>query len=77
MGGETLADRGQLPAWVAMWIANLIFTLAGLVLLARVEATADHSRGGGVREWWANRRALQAARAAQAGTGGTAAGATS
>ncbi len=60
MGGETLADRGQLPAWVAMWIANLIFTAVGLVMLARVERQGDTSRGGGLREWWANRRATRA-----------------
>jgi lipopolysaccharide export system permease protein len=63
MGGETLADRGQLPAWVAMWIANLIFTAVGLVMLARVERQGDTSRGGGLREWWAHRRATRALRA--------------
>ncbi|MFN9204849.1 MAG: LptF/LptG family permease [Gemmatimonas sp.] len=57
MGGEALADKGRLPAYVAMWIANVIFTLAGLLLLWRVESTTDASRGGGLRDWWADRQA--------------------
>jgi lipopolysaccharide export system permease protein len=57
MGGEALADKGHLPAYVAMWIANVIFTIAGLVLLWRVESTTDTSRGGGLRDWWADRQA--------------------
>lgn len=57
MGGEALADKGHLPAYVAMWTANVIFTIAGLVLLWRVESTTDTSRGGGLRDWWADRQA--------------------
>lgn len=56
MGGEALADKGRLPAYVAMWIANVIFTLAGIILLWRVESTVDSSRGGGIREWWQDRK---------------------
>jgi lipopolysaccharide export system permease protein len=57
MAGEALADKGMLPASIAMWIANAIFTLAGVVLLWRVESTTDTSRGGGLRDWWADRGA--------------------
>lgn len=57
MGGEALADKGRLPAYVAMWIANVIFTLAGIILLWRVESTVDNSRGGGIGEWWHDRKA--------------------
>jgi len=57
MGGEALADKGRLPAMVAMWIANVIFTIAGLLLLWRIESTTDGSRGGGLREWWSDRSA--------------------
>lgn len=55
MGGEALADKGKLPAFIAMWIANVLFSLAGIALLWRVESTTDASRGGGLREWLADR----------------------
>ncbi len=57
MGGETLSDRGQLPPPVSMWIANVLFALMGIALLWNVESTTDKSRGGGIRDWWADRRA--------------------
>lgn len=60
MGGEALADKGRLPAFIAMWIANVIFSIAGIALLWRVESTTDTSRGGGFREWLADRRARKA-----------------
>ncbi len=59
MGGEALADKGRLPAFIAMWIANVIFSLVGIALLWRVENTTDTSRGGGLRDWLADRRARQ------------------
>jgi lipopolysaccharide export system permease protein len=34
--GEKLADRGLLPPWVGMWIANIIMLLAGAWLVAYV-----------------------------------------
>lgn len=60
MGGEALADKGLVPPSIAMWIANVIFTVTGVVLLWRVESTTDTSRGGGIRDWWADRRARRA-----------------
>jgi len=67
MGGEALADKGHLPAYVAMWIANVVFALAGVALLWRVESTTDNSRGGGFAEWRADRKARKMlARAAKA-----------
>jgi len=60
MGGESMAEKGRLPAWLAMWIANVIFTVAGVVFLWRIERTTDGSRGGGLRDWWANRKANKA-----------------
>ncbi|MES2524487.1 MAG: LptF/LptG family permease [Gemmatimonadota bacterium] len=63
MGGETLADQGKLPPPVAMWIANVSFSIVGLILLWRVESTTDTSRGGGIRDWWADRKARKALRA--------------
>ncbi len=60
MGGEALADKGLVPPSIAMWIANAIFTVAGVVLLWQVESTTDTSRGGGIRDWWADRGARRA-----------------
>lgn len=60
MAGETLADKGRLDPVVAMWAANVLFTIAGVLLLLRVERAADMSRGGGLRDWWSDRRARRA-----------------
>ena len=60
MGGEALADKGLVPASIAMWIANAIFAMIGVVLLWRVESTTDTSRGGGIRDWWVDRGARRA-----------------
>ena len=57
MGGEALADKGLVPASIAMWIANAIFATAGVILMWRVESTTDSSRGGGLRDWWTDRTA--------------------
>lgn len=51
IGGETLADRGYVsPIW-AMWAANIIFFVVGLVLYARMGHEAGSARGGDFREW--------------------------
>jgi lipopolysaccharide export system permease protein len=72
MGGEALADKGKLPAFIAMWIANVLFSLIGIALLWRVESTTDSSRGGGLREWLADRRVRrQLAREAKVASNGT------
>jgi lipopolysaccharide export system permease protein len=65
MGGEALADNGKLPPSIAMWIANAIFGLAGVLLLWRVERTTDSSRGGGIGDWWADRKTMRALRRAE------------
>jgi lipopolysaccharide export system permease protein len=62
MAGETLADDGKLPPVVAMWAANVIFTVLGLLLLLRIEKTADATRGGGIGAWLQDRRARRALR---------------
>lgn len=66
MAGEVLADDGRLPAFVAMWMANVLFGGAGVVLMLRAERTVDTSRGGGVGDWWASWRAGRRARRAAA-----------
>jgi lipopolysaccharide export system permease protein len=62
MAGETLADKGRIDPVLAMWGANVLFTIAGLVMFLRVERTTDGSRGGGLRDWWIDRRARKAMR---------------
>ncbi len=63
MGGEALADKGLVSPSIAMWIANAIFSTAGVILMWRVESTTDSSRGGGIREWWADRKARRTLKA--------------
>ena len=46
IAGESFADDGVLPPWVAMWGANLVFTLVGLVLFARMGRESSTARGG-------------------------------
>ena len=63
IGGESLADRGRVPPFIAMWGANIVFTAIGLVLIARMGREASAARSGdwhekldGVRDWFARRR---------------------
>ena len=67
IAGESLADRGVLSPFMAMWAANLLFTAVGLLLwrgLGREQAT---SRGGGLGDWWQQWRDRRARRPAAAG----------
>ncbi|HEU4994322.1 MAG TPA: LptF/LptG family permease [Gemmatimonadaceae bacterium] len=57
IGGETLADKGYLPPWVAMWAANLLLLIAGLALASRMGRESSTSRGGDFRELLAAARA--------------------
>src|SRR5690606_23719539 len=50
IGGETLADRGLVSPFVAMWGANIIFTMVGVALIARMGREAGSSRGNDWRE---------------------------
>jgi lipopolysaccharide export system permease protein len=50
IAGESLARRGMVPPVVSMWIANVVFGLIALVLLARMGKEAGSSRGGDFRE---------------------------
>lgn len=59
MAGEVLGEKGTLDPVIAMWAANVIFTIAGLLMLLQVEKSTDASRGGGIREWWSNRRNMR------------------
>jgi hypothetical protein len=56
--GESLADRGHLSPWVAMWAPNIILTIVGVLGLVRVSRESGSTRGGdfqeiidGIRHW--------------------------
>jgi lipopolysaccharide export system permease protein len=57
IGGETLADKGFLPPWLAMWAANLILLLVGVVLASQMGRESSTARGGDFREFLATARA--------------------
>jgi lipopolysaccharide export system permease protein len=63
IAGETLADKLILSPIIAMWLANVIFTIAGLILLVRVQRSGATARGGDASEM------IEAARAALARVG--------
>lgn len=50
IAGESMADDGVLPPWVAMWGANLLFTLVGVFLYARMGRESSTARGGDLDE---------------------------
>ena len=48
--GESLGKRGLMPAVVSMWMANVIFALIALLLLAKMGKEGSTARGGDMRE---------------------------
>ncbi|MCC7055365.1 MAG: LptF/LptG family permease [Gemmatimonadaceae bacterium] len=63
IAGESMADDGVVPPWVAMWAANLVFTLVGVVLFLRMGREGSTARGGDldevkdrIRNWFASLR---------------------
>jgi lipopolysaccharide export system permease protein len=56
IGGETLADKGYLPPWVAMWGANIILLVLGLVLASQMGRESTTARGGDFAELLATAR---------------------
>ena len=63
IGGEDLADRGIAPPWLSMWIPNLIFLAAGILLFRGMGRETATGRGGGldeifwrIRGWFARKR---------------------
>ena len=64
IAGESMADDGVLPPWVAMWAANLVFTAVGIVLFLRMGREGNTARGGDLDDvkeriigWFASLRA--------------------
>ncbi len=50
IAGEALADKNLLPPSLAMWAANILLTIVGLFLLARMGRESATTRGGDFRE---------------------------
>jgi lipopolysaccharide export system permease protein len=48
--GESLADRGFVSPWEAMWTPNILLTLVGLLGLVRVSRESGSTRGGDFQE---------------------------
>jgi len=48
--GESLADRGLLSPWLAMWLPNIILTAVGVVGLMWVSRETGSTRGGDFQE---------------------------
>jgi len=48
--GESLADRGLVPPWAAMWSPNIILTIIGVIGLIRVSRESGSTRGGDFQE---------------------------
>jgi lipopolysaccharide export system permease protein len=50
IAGESIAKRGFMPAVVSMWMANVIFALIALWLLAKMGQEGSTARGGDMRD---------------------------
>lgn len=48
--GESLADRGLVSPWVAMWTPNIVLTVVGILGLLRVSRESGSTRGGDFQE---------------------------
>lgn len=48
--GESLADRGHVSPWVAMWTPNIVLTVLGVIGLVRVSRESGSTRGGDFQE---------------------------
>jgi lipopolysaccharide export system permease protein len=52
LAGEALADRGVLDPALAMWGANGVLGVVGIVLTARLGSEGSTHRGSETSEWW-------------------------
>jgi hypothetical protein len=48
--GESLADRGYVSPWEAMWAPNIVLTIIGLIGLYRLRRESGSTRGGDFQE---------------------------
>ena len=54
IGGEKLADNSAAEPMIAMWITNVIFLIAGILMATRMGRAGGTVRGGGFQEAWDN-----------------------
>jgi hypothetical protein len=72
IAGESIAKRGLMPAVVSMWMANVVFGLVALWMLAKIGQEGSTARGGDMKEFfgairgtirskigWKNRRVMR------------------
>jgi lipopolysaccharide export system permease protein len=52
IGGESLANKGIIPPFWAMWGTNVILTIVGLILLLRMGHEENSGRGGNWADRW-------------------------
>ena len=52
LGGEALADRAIVGPSVAMWAANVLLGVVGVILTLRLGSEGSTSRGSETSEWW-------------------------
>jgi lipopolysaccharide export system permease protein len=60
IAGEDLADKNIVPPFAAMWVTNVVLTLVGVVLLARMGKEGSTARGGDMSELFDAGRAWMA-----------------
>ena len=48
--GESLADRGYVSPWLAMWAPNILLTIVGVIGLIRISRESGSTRGGDFQE---------------------------
>jgi lipopolysaccharide export system permease protein len=58
IGGESLANKGIIPPFWAMWGTNVILTVVGLILLLRMGHEENSGRGGNWTDRWDRVRGL-------------------
>jgi len=52
IGGESLADRLMIPAWLAMWGPNIIIGAAGIWLTTRMVRETTFFSYGWLKKWF-------------------------
>jgi lipopolysaccharide export system permease protein len=50
IAGESLGKRGLMPAVVSMWMANVVFAIVALLMIAKMGKEGSTARGGDMRE---------------------------
>jgi lipopolysaccharide export system permease protein len=46
IAGESIADDGYVAPWLAMWAANIVFSVVGVILFLRMGREGSTARGG-------------------------------